>query len=252
MVFGNLFRRKKKMKVADGLYFIEGRDEFIPDSHVYLIGDISKSDITLVDAGLMGKGNYKLSAIEAEGIDPADIKRVIMTHTHLDHIGCLPEILDQIPEAKVWVHELEGEPLEQGDERVVYGMEMFRSMCQSQYGIPDGRFKFKVHRMLADGDVLDLGGSSWEVLHIPGHSPGSIALYNRPRGILIPGDTVYADYAIGRFDLHGASGEQLKASLSRLADLDVDILLPGHNRILTEVPKGYIAEVARQWGPYLG
>ncbi|MBW2022574.1 MAG: MBL fold metallo-hydrolase [Deltaproteobacteria bacterium] len=239
------------MKVADGVYFIEGQDEFIPDSHVYLIGDASDSGITLVDAGLMGKGNYKLSAIEAAGIDPASIKRVIMTHTHLDHIGCLPEILEAIPGAELWVHEEEGNPLEQGDERIVYGMEMFRSMCQSQYGIPDGRFKFKVHRVLADGDVLELGGSSWQVLHIPGHSPGSIALYDAARKILIPGDTVYADYAIGRFDLHGASGSQLRESLARLAELDVDILLPGHNRILTEVPTGYITEVARQWGPYL-
>jgi len=239
------------MKVADGVYFIEGQDEFIPDSHVYLIGDASDSGITLVDAGLMGKGNYKLSAIEAAGIDPASIKRVIMTHTHLDHIGCLPEILEAIPGAELWVHEEEGNPLEQGDERIVYGMEMFRSMCQSQYGIPDGRFKFKVHRVLADGDVLELGSSSWQVLHIPGHSPGSIALYDGARKILIPGDTVYADYAIGRFDLHGASGSQLRESLARLAELDVDILLPGHNRILTEVPTGYITEVARQWGPYL-
>ena len=239
------------MKVADGVYFIEGQDEFIPDSHVYLIGDASDSGITLVDAGLMGKGNYKLSAIEAAGIDPASIKRVIMTHTHLDHIGCLPEILEAIPGAELWVHEEEGNPLEQGDERIVYGMEMFRSMCQSQYGIPDGRFKFKVHRVLADGDVLELGSSSWQVLHIPGHSPGSIALYDAARKILIPGDTVYADYAIGRFDLHGASGSQLRESLARLAELDVDILLPGHNRILTEVPTGYITEVARQWGPYL-
>jgi len=226
------------MKVADGVYFIEGQDEFIPDSHIYLIGDASDSGITLVDAGLMGKGNYKLSAIEAAGIDPASIKRVIMTHTHLDHIGCLPEILEAIPGAELWVHEEEGNPLEQGDERIVYGMEMFRSMCQSQYGIPDGRFKFKVHRVLADGDVLELGGSSWQVLHIPGHSPGSIALYDAARKILIPGDTVYADYAIGRFDLHGASGGQLRESLARLAELDVDILLPGHNRILTEVPTG--------------
>jgi len=239
------------MKIIDGLYFIEGQDEFIPDSHVYLIGDSSEADITLVDAGLMGKGDYKLRAIEAEGIDPSSIKRVIMTHTHLDHIGCLPELLEHIPKAELWVHEAEGVPLEEGDERVVYGMDMFRSMCQSQYGIPDGRFQFKVHRMLGDGEVLTLGGASWQVLHIPGHSPGSIALYDSDRKVLIPGDTVYADGAIGRFDLHGASGSQLRDSLARLAELEVSVLLPGHNRILTDVPPGYIGEVARQWGPYL-
>jgi len=92
---------------------------------------------------------------------------------------------------------------------------------------------------------------TWEVLHIPGHSPGSIGLYNRIEKILIPGDVVYADYAIGRFDLHGANGSELKNSLLQLAKLEVNILLPGHNRIVTELPAGYIAETTKQWAPYL-
>ena len=240
------------MKISEGIYFIEGQDEFIPDAHAYVLGDPSSGDLTLVDAGLMGKGSYKINSIEGLGIELSHIKRVIMTHTHLDHIGCLPEILEAIPNAELWVHEEEGDPLEQGDERIVYGMEMFRSMCQSQYGIPDGRFRFQVARKLKGGEALELGGTRWEVIHIPGHSPGSIALYWREQRILIPGDTVYADYAIGRFDLHGASGPQLRKSLMKLAELEVDVLLPGHNRVLTQVPPGYIQEVAKQWAPYLG
>ncbi len=239
------------MKVDDGVYFIQGQDEFIPDSHTYVLGEPGSGEATIIDVGLMGKSQYKLESIEALGFDLKEIKRVLMTHTHLDHIGCLPEILDVLPDLELWVHEAEGRPLEQGDERVVYGMEMFRSMCQSQYGIPDGKFTFQVHRKVTDGESLDLGGASWQVIHIPGHSPGSIALYDAARNILIPGDTVYADYAIGRFDLHGASGAQLRDSLARLAELEVDILLPGHNSIMTNVPKDYINEVARQWGPYL-
>jgi hypothetical protein len=69
--------------------------------------------------------------------------------------------------------------------------------------------------------------------------------------ILIPGDVVYADYAIGRFDLHGANGPELKNSLVQLAELEVNILLPGHNRIVKDLPSGYIAETARQWASYL-
>lgn len=239
------------MKVRDAVYFIHGQDELIPDSHTYILGEPGSGDATVIDVGLMGKSQYKLSSIERLGFDLKEIRRVLMTHTHIDHIGCLPEILETVPHAELWVHEAEGLPLEQGDERIVYGMEMFRSMCQAQYGIPDGKFKFQVHRKLSDGDALDLGGASWQVIHIPGHSPGSIALYDAERKILIPGDTVYADFAIGRFDLHGASGSQLRQSLTRLAELEVGVLLPGHNSILTNVPSGYIAEVAKQWGPYL-
>jgi len=239
------------MQIAEGVYFIPGQDEFIPDSHAYILGKPSTKDLSLVDAGLMGKGQYKVDAIKEEGVDPSAIKRVIMTHTHLDHIGCLSEIKESIPQAELWVHRQESLPLEEGDERTVYGMDMFRSMCQAQYGIKPGAFRFQVNRKLEGGETLEIGGMSWEVLHIPGHSPGSIALYNAGEKILIPGDTVYADYAIGRFDLHGASGLRLRDSLLSLADLEVRILLPGHNRIMQEVPDGYIRDTARQWEPYL-
>jgi glyoxylase-like metal-dependent hydrolase (beta-lactamase superfamily II) len=92
---------------------------------------------------------------------------------------------------------------------------------------------------------------TWEVIHIPGHSMGSIGLYHRPMKILIPGDVVYADYAIGRFDLYGADPAGLKDSLMRLAELEVDILLPGHNEIVKGLPKGYILKTAKQWEPNL-
>ena len=239
------------MKVADGVYFIQGQDEFIPDSHTYVLGEPGAGDATVIDVGLMGKSGYKLSSIERLGFELHEIRRVLMTHTHFDHIGCLPEVIEALSDVELWVHEAEALPLEQGDERIVYGMEMFRSMCQAQYGIPDGKFRFQVHRKLTDGETVDLGGASWQIIHIPGHSPGSIALYEAKRKILIPGDTVYADYAIGRYDLHGASGPKLKASLARLAELDVNILLPGHNNIMTNVPPDYIRKVAQQWGPYL-
>lgn len=238
-------------EVIEGVYFIPGQDDFIPDSHVCCVGKPSSHDLSLIDAGLMGKGDYKIEAIKKLGIRLDDIKRIIMTHTHLDHIGCLAEIREQIPWAELWVHAVEAEALEQGDERMVYGMEMFRSMCQTQYGLKAGAFTFQVDRKLQGEETLDIGGMNWEVLHIPGHSPGGIALYHRVNKILIPGDVVYADYAIGRFDLHGADGPELKDSLMRLAQLDVDILLPGHNRIVQEVVPDYILKTAKQWEPYL-
>ena len=238
-------------QISKGVFFIQGQDEMIPDAHVYVLGDPESNDLSIVDAGLMGKGSYKIQSIQESGIPLKSIKRVIMTHTHLDHIGCLKEIQEAIPHAALWVHESEAEPLEQGDDRTVYGMDMFKSMCQAQYGIAPDAFQFEVARKLIGGEVLEIGGMQWEVLHIPGHSAGSIALYHHEDQILIPGDTVYSDYAIGRFDLFGASGSQLRESLLMLAKLDVNILLPGHNQIMARVPEGYIQQTADQWGPYL-
>lgn len=237
--------------VTEGVFFIQGQDEFIPDSHVYVVGKPGAKDFSIIDAGLMGKGRYKIESMQKLGIDLSHVKRIIMTHTHLDHIGCLSEIQKEVPDAELWVHTSEAEPLEKGDDRTVYGMDMFKNMCQAQYAIEPGAFTFKVDRRLEGGENITLGDMDWEVIHIPGHSSGSIGLYNRSGKILIPGDVVYADYAIGRFDLHGASGPQHKESLLRLAELEVDVLLPGHNRIMEKVEPGYIRDTAKQWEPYL-
>ncbi len=238
-------------KIMEGIQFIAGQDEFIPDSHVYIIGEPGSNDLSMVDVGLTGKGNYKIQSIRKMGIEPASIKRIIMTHTHLDHIGCLSEIRTQIPEAELWVHALEAEPLERGEDNAVYGMAEFKTMCQMQFGIKAGAFKVKVDRKLQGGETLNMGNMTWEVIHIPGHSMGGIALYNRALKVLIPGDVVYADYAIGRFDLFGANAAQLKASLYNLAELEVNILLPGHNQLAKDLPPGYIMKTAKTWEPYL-
>ncbi len=238
-------------KITDGVYFIPGQDEMMPDSHTYVIGNPSSKDLSLIDPGLIGKGNYKVDSIEKMGIALEDIKRIIMTHTHFDHIGALFEIQNKIPWAELWVHHLEGEPLEKGDERTVYGMEMFRQICKMQYRIKSGTFTFRVHRKLQGGESLNIGDMVWEVIHIPGHSLGSIGLYYAPDKALIPGDVLYADHAIGRFDLFGADGEELKKSLKRLSQEKVEILLPGHNRVVKKLPEGYVLQTLEQWEPYL-
>jgi hydroxyacylglutathione hydrolase len=238
-------------KIYNNVYFIPGQDDLIPDSHVYIIGNPDSKDLSLVDAGLTGKGNYKIESIKKLGIDLSSIKRIIMTHTHLDHIGCLAEIKKTIPEAELWVHKNEAEPMEIGDDRTIYGMDAFKNMCQMQYGIGPGDLTFKVDRKLEGKQMLEIGGMIWEVVFIPGHSMGGIALYEPAQKILIPGDVVYADYAIGRFDLYGADASRLKESLDKLALLDIDILLPGHNQIVKGVPAGYIRKTAKMWEAYL-
>ncbi len=238
-------------KICEGIYFIPGQDEMIPDSHVYIIGKPETGDLSMIDAGLMGKSEYKINAIKEMGLKPEDIQRVIMTHTHLDHVGCLPTLRKQLAAIEVWMHVSEAIPIENGDDRTVYGMDMFKEMCLAQYEIEDNMFKFEVHKKLKGREKLTLGGMNWEIIHIPGHSAGCIALYEKTARVLISGDVVYSDYAIGRFDLHGANPAELRESLYHLGELEVDILLPGHNRIMEQVPKGYIKQTADSWANYL-
>ena len=240
------------LKAHNNIFFIPGQDDFIPDSHVYVLGDPSSGDLSMVDAGLIGKGDYKLASIKKQGIPLSSIKRIIMTHTHLDHIGCISELKKSMPDAELWIHSSEAELIESGNYRAIYGMDAFENMCRMQYDIKADTFKFKIDRKLEDGEVLEIGDMVWEIIHIPGHSSGGIALYEPTQKVLIPGDVIYADYAIGRFDLFGADARQLKDSLAKLGSLDIDVLLPGHNRILKPVPADYVKKTAKMWDAYLG
>jgi len=133
-------------KISEGIYFIRGQDEMIPDSHTYVLGIPGSGDLSIIDPGLTGKGKYKINAMLDGGIDLNSVKRIIMTHSHFDHIGCLSEIKKFVPQAELWVHENEAQPLEDGDDKIVYGMEMFKNMCIAQYNIASDAFRFQVDK----------------------------------------------------------------------------------------------------------
>jgi hydroxyacylglutathione hydrolase len=79
--------------------------------------------------------------------------------------------------------------------------------------------------------TLTLGKIDLQIYHTPGHSPGSICLYWPEKKTLISGDVVFSG-GEGRTDLPGGDADQLKHSIQRLAELDVEIFLPGHGEIL--------------------
>jgi glyoxylase-like metal-dependent hydrolase (beta-lactamase superfamily II) len=80
-------------------------------------------------------------------------------------------------------------------------------------------------RLLADGDVVDLGDRAFEVLHLPGHTAGSIALWDAAGRLLFSGDTAALDDP-----LHAEDEDAFVASLSRLRELPVELVCGGHSR----------------------
>ncbi len=237
--------------VINGIWWIPGRDKFLPDSHMYVIGTPEASDYSIVDCGLMEMGSYKLEELGKIGIKPNDIKRIIMTHTHIDHIGCLPELLKEMPHVEICVHSAEAEQLETGDASIIFGSSMFESMIRENFSLPEGYFKTTVHRKLNNGDLLTLGGIQFKVVHIPGHSAGSIGLWNEENRLFMSGDTIYADGAIGRYDLESANPSELKNSLKIIGALGVDILLPCHNRIVKRGAEAMVANTVEQWVQFI-
>lgn len=189
----------------------------LPDkaSHAYLF---LGRRLALVDSGKAETVPALLAALHRLGVLPEAISLVVLTHEHYDHAGGAAAF----PRALLAAHPLAAAKLRHGDHRAT-------NLPQAR--VPDLE--------LEEGSVLRLGGFSLRVLHTPGHSSGSICLYERSRGILVTGDTVFAEGTLALIQASGSRGDHI-ASLERLAQLPSRLMLPGHGR-LSDDPRGDLA-----------
>ncbi|MDX5593939.1 MBL fold metallo-hydrolase [Pseudovibrio sp. SPO723] len=166
---------------------------------------------TVIDPG--GDVDQILSAVERLG---AAIDRIVLTHGHLDHIGGAAEL------AKKSGVQVEGPHLD--DKSLIDGV----ADQARQFGLPDVA-PVTPDRWLTEGDTVELGGVTFDVLHCPGHSPGHVVFVNKDLRFAISGDVLFAG-SIGRTDLPGGDHATLIKSIKeKLLPLGDDItFLPGH------------------------
>ena len=137
-----------------------------------------------------------IDAVREQGLTP---ELLILTHAHVDHIAGIAEIRRAFPKLPIVIHE--GEAAWLGDAEL--NLSAYTPTPVTAPG-PD--------RTLKEGDTLELGPTSWHVLHTPGHSPGSLSLHCAAAGIVFCGDALFAG-SIGRTDFPGCSFEQLEKSI---------------------------------------
>ena len=194
---------------------------------------IEDDGLTLVDTGLPGSTDQLFAALRQAGKNPADIKRLILTHLHADHSGNAAEIQRQT-NARVYAHHTDASLLEQGVSgrpltltpglvnKLIYKLVI--------KGPTTTVAPVAVDEKLSDGDVLPLLGGI-QVVHTPGHSAGHIALLLPSEGVLIAADlcshvlglaysTLYEDQVLGR------------QSILKAAALPFDTAVFGHGRPL--------------------
>ena len=154
-------------------------------------------------------------AMAEDKIRVDDIGLIINTHSHPDHCQA-NELIVERSGAQVTLSK------EEDDFRNTIGVSLYRA-----FGIKAPRFNPQFY--IKEGD-LDLGinGFKLSVILTPGHSPGSVCLYWAEKKVLITGDVIFF-MSVGRTDFPGGDMAQLKKSIDRLAELDVEYIIPGHN-----------------------
>ncbi len=213
-------------QVLPGLYQVRTRG-----SRAYLVVD---DDITLIDTGSPGSGSRILQAVDELGRSPSDIKHILITHYHIDHVGGLSEIQDYVP-GKTGVHLAEASHVQSAEPLPSpFTHPLLARICEP-YLLRNDPGAARVDVQLRDGDELPaLGGM--RIVHAPGHTAGSISLHFPNRGVLLVGDAM--QYKFGRLMLPSRlftqDMEEAGESIRKLAGLDFETLCFSHFRpILT-------------------
>jgi len=193
------------MQICKGLFLFDGVGY---DCNIYMIdGEI------VVDTGTGTFFREMKDEIQNLGFNPKKIKTIVNTHCHFDHTGGNKKFRDWL-KAKIAIHKKDRKSLESGKNTIA---EYFGGEAKA----------VSVDKELDRGDTIRTKNFSFEIIPTPGHTPGSICLYDRRKKILISGDTVFSD-GVGRTDYPGGNKRDLIKSVKKLTKLRVDCLLPGH------------------------
>ncbi|MCE5215114.1 MAG: MBL fold metallo-hydrolase [Methanobacterium sp.] len=189
-----------------------------PSCHSYLI--LGEKMSILIDSGI--NENFKILKRDLEriGVNISHLNMVLNTHEHVDHFGANRHLQSKV---SITTHRYAATKIVSADDEVI--------LCRAHGENPTG---YHVHMWLENLNVLDLGDWFLKILHTPGHTSGSLCIYEPRKRVLISGDTVFAKGTISDISSSGSYGEYIN-SLARLNTMKIDLLLPGHGSVSEDV-----------------
>jgi glyoxylase-like metal-dependent hydrolase (beta-lactamase superfamily II) len=232
--------------VAPGIY--RAAVDMAPPLHsanVYLLLDGGEG--ILVDTGWVGDGDWSHVAtlLRYAGLVPAQVRTVVATHSHVDHVGHGRSI------RSAWGISATMHPLEATTRS--WAEPIHRDVLATwlaRHGVPEGFLDSSISELTAiappeldpcpilDGETIAIGATNWLVLHTPGHTPGHLCLFRESDRVLIGGDHLLEGVSpnVGAFPFQPPDplGGYLR-SLRRVAALRPALVLPGHGKPFTDV-----------------
>ena len=202
-------------EIIPNLYMLKTKK---PSCNSYLI--LGKQKKIFIDSGINEHFKYLKKDIKQIGLELDDLNMVINTHEHVDHFGANRHLQDRVP---ILTHRYAATKIVSADDEVL--------RCRAHGENPTG---YQVHVWLENLNVVDMGDWFLKILHTPGHTSGSLCIYEPRKRVLISGDTVFAHGTISQISTSGSYGEYIN-SLARLNTMKIDLLLPGHGSISVNV-----------------
>jgi len=216
------------VEVVPGLHWVER----IWDTKVYLL--VEGERLVVIDAATPGRAGAVWQALSSLGYAPQAVGQIWLTHGDIDHIGSVAA-LKRGSGAQVVAHRADA-PLVDGSANRELGPSPRAGTYQKLYDWAVRRVlgyrPTEVDQPVEDGEWL----GSWQVVHTPGHTPGSVCFYNPERRIIIVGDAL--NHRRGRLGAPPAmftpNMAQAHASIHKIAGLDFDVCCFGHGPPLLE------------------
>lgn len=210
------------MEIAPGVHKVDGAQWV----NCYLV--IKDTTFFVVDTGIPGNGKNIADYIVRQGKNPSDLACIVLTHSDIDHSGSAAE-LKSLTGANVAIHEADA-PVLAGEKE---GKRM-KGITALLFRFMRRRMKYqhlKADMLLKDGDVI--GG--YQVIHCPGHTEGSIALYH-PKDVIFVGDVLSCDDkgnpVLPRRQMT-IDLAQATDSVKKISRLEFSVMLPGHGYPMT-------------------
>ncbi len=197
-------------------------------SNFFLV--VEGDELTLIDTGNKDTVESIRAKFERVGHELSRLDRIVVTHSHFDHTGALAAIRGEASDARVCAHEDEV-PYLTHEARLPrpkgLGGKLFQ-IIEPFFRSPPTT----VEVALKDGDAIE--GTGLQVIHVPGHTPGSICLYHPGAKTLFTGDAILNrnDNITGPILFFCSDAKQARQSVSRLADLDLETIHFAHGKTI--------------------